>query len=592
MNFAKPDQKRQKIVAILLAIVGIILVWQLYELFAGNKTVPKAAAPMATTAMRQPAMAVTPAATAEQLAQNATAPGGDASAAVNPSNNQSAYLRLVNEYQMAQLQRMIAEDNEAIAIAKQNAAKASSETAKLMGGSSLMSTANNTQTNSNDYQLVYTGQQADNSWSATLKKNGQNLDVLVGSQLPDGSRVLSIDDNGVLLQQGTIKKLVTFSGVTQTNTQPGAENKQPQPVAMRAAQAMQAVADMPKLAEADPAIETAQPVDAEKSLPIKAMTAPHAAVTDTPSTLLPVPTKNKAEKADKTEAALTATPDNPTAPAKSEVAAVSKAITKPAVQPAPVAAKTEAAKPVNDKKILMNKPADAAVDIKGVDNNSTVIIQTNKEATEEAPVKPEKTKYNSLPTSNKPINIAQPAVINAIAEPMPAAAAKGEHTLLPLEQPMVAFPKHDEPAAQPKATEITAKTAPVVTPAPTQVSVPAKSITTPAVTVAPVANEEASAQVLTVNPSYYTIQLTGDRELSNLQQFIEKYKLQDKTIYFRTYDMKNRQIYILIYGQYTNSADAKAALAKLPQDVKAEGAFVVKFSTIQTVLKKPAPANK
>ncbi len=497
MNLAKSD-KRQKVVLILLIAVGVFLVWQLYELFVGDKPSQNTIKPVLPTPIQahQPAMAVTASTTAAQLAQSGAgaANPAEASAAVNPSNSQSEYLRLVNEYQMAQLQRMIAEDNEAIAIAKQNAAKATTETSKLMGGGSVMSTTGSSQANSNEYQLVYTGQQTDGGWSATLKKNGQSTDVNIGSQLADGSQVISIDDNGVLLRQGDVKKLVTFSGVTKMVTAPN-----------NAASGVEAVkssvnesANLPKLAP------TTVPVKSMQTAPVSVATKP---------VLPPVPGMQKSEKAEKSEAALIAKPDS---------LAVASAKMVPEK-------KTVDERHVNVVAVTTAKPVSVGV----------------------------------LPAA-KPTPISN----NAAVIELPGTAKK-ERASLPLEQSMVAFPNLTK---SPSGAKVTAEKAP-----------------------SPVAvtsvDDKIPTQILSANPNYYTIQLTSDHKLANVQEFITEYDLQGKANYFRTYDMKNRELYILIYGQFANVADAKAALAKLPASAKEEGAFLVKFSTIQTVLKKVASAK-
>jgi type IV pilus biogenesis protein PilP len=211
--------KRQTVIAGLLLIVLIILIWQLYGLFAGNdNVVPAKANKNVARVVAQNADQNVGQVVAQQLPDK-IAPTPGATTAVDPTtNSQAEYLRLVNEYQMAQLQRMIAEDNEAIAVAKRNAAQAMSDTVGMAGGSIADDSANN-QAPSNVYSLVYTGQQNDGQWTATLKKDGQTSDVVSGQQLPDGAQVMSIDENGVLLNQANNagKLLVTFSGVTPVN---------------------------------------------------------------------------------------------------------------------------------------------------------------------------------------------------------------------------------------------------------------------------------------------------------------------------------------------------------------------------------------
>ena len=138
--------------------------------------------------------------------------------AINPNEMQVEYIRLFNEYQVAQLQRMIAENNEAIALAKRNAAQAMADTAKLFGNAKANQSSakdlNKKESSLIGYELIFTTQQHDGDWIATLKKNGQTYDVHVDKKLPDGSKVVSIDEASVLLSKdnGASKELITFSG--------------------------------------------------------------------------------------------------------------------------------------------------------------------------------------------------------------------------------------------------------------------------------------------------------------------------------------------------------------------------------------------
>jgi len=218
--------KRQKVIVGLIILALAILIWQIYKIAGGEGTstpsAPAATAPVSMTAKpagNYPAAAqavrTNAVETAAMLSNAAnTAPqattAGDAMAA-----NQQKYLELVNEYQMSEIQRMIAEDQASIAQARYTAAEALSKITSLSGGNANLSdlTDNNDQTNPANYELIYTGED-NGQWTATVKKNGQFNDVTAGTVLPDGANVLSVDDNGVLLQVGSKKELVTFNGVT------------------------------------------------------------------------------------------------------------------------------------------------------------------------------------------------------------------------------------------------------------------------------------------------------------------------------------------------------------------------------------------
>lgn len=222
--------KRQKVILGLIVLALIVLIWQIYKLAGANSnaapqvvttpstavttTAKPSATPAAAAAVRNNAIE-----TAAMLSNAADNAPGASAATDDMSSNQQKYLELVNEYQMSEIQRMIAEDQASIAQSRYNAAQALSKISELSGGTANLSSLAGTtdQGNPNEYDLIYTGED-NGQWTATLKKNGQFNDVTAGSILPDGAKVLSVDDNGVLLQQGAAKMLVTFNGVTPFNS--------------------------------------------------------------------------------------------------------------------------------------------------------------------------------------------------------------------------------------------------------------------------------------------------------------------------------------------------------------------------------------
>jgi septal ring-binding cell division protein DamX len=213
-------EKRQKVIIGFIVVALVVLIWQLYSLFGGGHASPGASSVQASLFQTKEATNPTQviqrntASTAAMMTQAANTAAGAGGNTANVTGNQQKYLELVNEYQMVEIQRMIAEDQAAIA---QSRAAAAQSLAKIGEGANLKDISLSTG-QAGDYELIYTGED-NGEWTATLKKNGQFNDVTAGSILPDGSKVLSVDDNGALLQEGNVKKLVTFNGVT-----PFAEN--------------------------------------------------------------------------------------------------------------------------------------------------------------------------------------------------------------------------------------------------------------------------------------------------------------------------------------------------------------------------------
>jgi septal ring-binding cell division protein DamX len=354
MNQMKFDT-RQKVVLVLLILAVIVLLWQGMQFYSNRSTVaPPLAQQTTNNNVGGPNMPGMP-------ANNMAAPTDGA--AVNPNSNaQSEYLRLVNEYQVAQMQRMIAEDNEAIAIARRNAAQAMQDTSKLVGGDPGAMTMDNSSPadqNTTDYSLVYTGQQGNGGWTATLKKDGRSYDVIMGGQLPDGSQVSSIDENGVLLMQGNNKKFITFSGVMQANTQASSKMETSGPI-LKSSQPLlpgqsnanspqnlaqtTVTANAPSNPPINPSVNTnASPVNVAQSNIRQNPVAPSSATTTT-STTKPVAPTSVAASVPVKSAAIAATTSAAPAQTSAIMAKVDSLVGKftSKTQPAPAAAKVPA----------------------------------------------------------------------------------------------------------------------------------------------------------------------------------------------------------------------------------------------------------
>lgn len=212
--------KKQQIQILLIAIFMLVLSWQLYQLFSSPEPVPNAPAKKAAenVAVNNPAK------TAAQVPANVPAARRAASALPPASATELEYARLANEYQIIQMQRMIAESYEAIAVAKRNTAKAMAETAQITGGGIAAAGTGELEAArySGDYELIYTGQEG-GQWTATLRRNNQTFDVVPNTVLGN-MKVVSIDDNGVTVMQGNTRKTITFNGIQTEETAQNAVN--------------------------------------------------------------------------------------------------------------------------------------------------------------------------------------------------------------------------------------------------------------------------------------------------------------------------------------------------------------------------------
>jgi len=119
----------------------------------------------------------------------------------NPSKNND-YLAMLNQIQYLQMEHKLLHEQVAVA-------KLQNELAQLN-----MKNANNTKTLNTalteNYQLVYLGQH-NQQWLATIAKDDSYQTVQTGDVLDDGSKILSIDQDGVTLLSNQDKLSLSFN---------------------------------------------------------------------------------------------------------------------------------------------------------------------------------------------------------------------------------------------------------------------------------------------------------------------------------------------------------------------------------------------
>lgn len=148
--------------------------------------------------------------------------------------HQQQYIALVNQYELAKMQRQLLDEEVAIAAARQRIAEINQKTQQLTGKSFIDETTpitaqadpvNEHQQNLSHYQLVYLDHQGDN-YTATLVNNGHYQEVSAGLQLADGDQIKQIDTQGVLLQTPDNKAFrLTFNGLVPAQEIPSAPEK-------------------------------------------------------------------------------------------------------------------------------------------------------------------------------------------------------------------------------------------------------------------------------------------------------------------------------------------------------------------------------
>ncbi len=213
-----PQNKKQRIIAIALVVVTVLLVWQIYGLFfapppsASSKKFAAVAPPLPTAA---PSVAVAPVA-------SPTLPD------LTTDLAQQKYLQLLEEYKIVELQKMIASDKQAIAAAQASTMESLNKINQLGGQADFESFNINTPdaaapakaaATNNNYSLVYTGLE-DNEWTATLKKGNSTYDVVAGTVLEGNYKVTDINNNEVELQTNDKIVHLTFDGSSITPLTP------------------------------------------------------------------------------------------------------------------------------------------------------------------------------------------------------------------------------------------------------------------------------------------------------------------------------------------------------------------------------------
>lgn len=258
--------KRQKIIAGFLVLAVVVLAWQVYDLLGdGSGSVPVSIGTVSSVKQTDNPAQVMKSKSIEPAQPQVSA-------------DQQQYMKLVNEYQMLQMQNMIAQTQASIAKARAETAESIAKLDDLSGSDAnivdLGLSSSNTTTAGN-YELIYTGQE-NGQWTATLKKGGQFNDVTTGSVLPDGTKIISVDDNGVVLVQDKIKKLLTFNGMTTIAAQTPAAPKKVNVVKKTVAETKPVVVTAPK------PTTVAKPPVVEKAPTVSVPVLPKVVATHTP----------------------------------------------------------------------------------------------------------------------------------------------------------------------------------------------------------------------------------------------------------------------------------------------------------------------
>lgn len=230
---------RQKITAIAVVIILLIVIWQVIGLFKGTGGGSQQPAPLvaARPGAAMTAGSPTQPAAAQQQIPKAAPVSKDMELLRLQQDTQSKYIAALNELQMLKVQREINETNQAIAQAKLATIKAEKNMNDLLTGASnpppppVPASAYAAQLGSQPQQLPLINQPTNvpppppaepsyvvisvsyqlGRWTAVIGNQGKLYNVSRGDVLPvDGSIVSNIDKGGVVLTKDGKRKRVSL----------------------------------------------------------------------------------------------------------------------------------------------------------------------------------------------------------------------------------------------------------------------------------------------------------------------------------------------------------------------------------------------
>ncbi len=245
---------KQKITIAVIVVVVLIVIWQVVGILGGSSkqaAVAPAAKPMSATSPNSaspqsgsPNMAMNPMMSPNNMPVPAApqAPQNSQSSApavqVNPAllklqqETEAKYIEAVNELQILKIRREIAETKQAISkstldtmtsehkmsdLLVKPPAPGREDYANSLGGPNagpngmMVATTTTTTTTEPAYVLLSVSKQSQR-WSAVLGNAGKLYSVTIGDTIPtDGSVVVSIDTDGVVLEKDGKKRRIAIS---------------------------------------------------------------------------------------------------------------------------------------------------------------------------------------------------------------------------------------------------------------------------------------------------------------------------------------------------------------------------------------------
>lgn len=567
-------EKKQKILLTLVIIAFAYLAWQLYDIFFANKETPtaeitpittqpgKLQAPLTGTTSTMPSIA--PAATTQPPVPTipatnkiTTTTPGQAPQPTQPvmrqmsiqapmTQQQMRYLRLVNQYQIVRMQRLVADEEAAMYASRAKIAELHQQIAKTSGTSY---TATSTfgapmPSTSIGYQLMYIDYQ-NGQWTATLNQSGRFIEVNCDTVLPDGARILKITQNGVVIRKWNKNYLLSFYGTTVLNSNPPLRPVfAPKPSYSNIkpiSYSLPATTQHNNLVGNSSALAPAQQSSQQSIVPTPAATKP---VTGSP-----LPTISNA----------TATPVTPTMQNSSTApmpAAAASSVIIPAEKNELPGKNPAANLSANEKKdLVLLKP------VKQKEKKPLPSLEKNLKNTPLASTTPSK----NLKTPLKPeSDIATKNIAPSTEATATTSLAKNDNSLSTV---ALIPPKKEVPLTLQQKNTVTQL----------ETYLDHKNTN-------PESYSSDEKHLLTLPAESYTLQIMGSYRLSDLLNFIRANNLRDKAFTFHTFYM-DKDWYVLIYGAYKTESEALNAINSLPPAVQRLKPWVRTIGSVHEAIK-------
>lgn len=439
------------------------------------------------------------------------------------TTQQREYLQLVNRYQIIRMQRMLADEEAALYTSKAKVVELNQQISKITG----TAVTNNlfgppSSGLSIGYQLMYIDYQ-NGRWTATLNQSGRFIEVNAGTTLPDGARVIKIDQNGVVIRKWNRYYLLNFYGTTllrNVNVSPPATRSSNLNIPIR--------------------------TSAERSIPVSKLRVISNTMNDITPPTAPITTT-------------TTTIKTATAPvSKGDTFHIHSNQQQPIKTAGVTKMSTLARHSGNNQNINQNVTTMTST---LSSNNLSPVLNSRPSTPTVTGLVPQSPTANLTgipPNEQSTVNKNASVPATAIAAPTPKTSPPHPAVLTKPQVPLT-------PQQKTTVTQL-------------------ESYLDHKKPVSPESYSTDEKHLLTLPGEYYTLQIMGSYKLSDLINFVREHGLKDKAYTFHTYYM-DKDWYVLIYGVYKTEDEALNAIKTLPPEIQRLKPWVRTIASVVEAIK-------